>query len=219
MPKSAYIHIPFCIQKCKYCSFVSYIQKDNIEEYLNALIKEIENSYKGEALDTVYFGGGTPSILKAEFVETILNHLKFNDNTEITFELNPDDADLEYLKFLRKIGINRLSMGAQTFDNKILKSIGRRHNSEETIKAVDYAKQAGFSNISLDLIYGLPAQTDDILKNDLDIITSLDIQHISTYGLKIEEPSYFYKYLPKELPDDDMQADMYIFINKYFYNS
>lgn len=217
MPKSTYIHIPFCKSKCKYCSFVSFSQNsinDKKLGYIFSLLKEIETFYEGESLKTLYFGGGTPSLIETKWIKKIIEQFNFENNAEITFEMNPDDADLEYLKELKNIGINRLSMGSQSFDDNILKLIGRRHNSSETIHAVQLAKEAEFNNISLDLIYGLPTQTQENLKKDIETLLSLDIQHISTYGLKIEDGSYFGKNPPQNLPDDDTQADMYLFINE-----
>lgn len=217
MVKSAYIHIPFCKSKCKYCSFVSFIHKDS--NYIEKLLTEIDKYYLGEELNTLYFGGGTPSLLAEEDVCRILKKFNISKNTEITFEMNPDDANIEYLKYLHAIGINRLSLGAQTFDNETLREIGRRHDAEDTINAVANAQKAGFENLSLDLIYGLPNSDDlKILKNDLNILTSLGIQHISTYGLKIENGSYYYTHKPN-IPNDDIQADMYIEINHYLKNA
>ena len=218
MPNSVYIHIPFCKTKCNYCSFVSkkIDKSDELECYVEALVKEIDRHYRGETLKTIYFGGGTPSVLPVKLIEKILQKFIFiPEFCDITFEMNPDDADYDYLKKLNELGVNRLSMGAQSFDNNILKLIGRRHSAEQTIEAVESAKRAGFNNISLDLIYGLPTQDIDSLKNDLETIVKLDIQHISTYGLKIEEPSYYSKNPPENLPDDDTQADMYLMINEF----
>ena len=211
MTNSVYIHIPFCKSKCKYCSFVSFVNEDKIEKYTEHLLKEIDIYYKGEALKTLYFGGGTPSLLQISNLKTIIEKFQLESDCEVTLEMNPDDANIEYLKNLKNIGITRLSMGSQTFDDKVLRYIGRRHTSEQTIKAVEAAKNAGFDNISLDLIYGLPMAD---IEADLKKILELDIQHISTYGLKIEEGSYFYKHFPKNLPDDDAQADMYLKINE-----
>ena len=223
MVNSAYIHIPFCKSKCKYCSFVSYNRPEMMIGYVYALLKDISVNYRGEELNTLYFGGGTPSLLPVDFLEKIIKPFIFSKNYEFTLEINPDDRDLDYFKQLKSLGVNRLSIGSQTFDEKILKLIGRRHNSEQITEAVNLAKEAGFENISVDLIYGLPTQTMDCLKKDLEKFLSLDIQHISTYGLKIEEESFWGKcynretnqlvlpdtdqiYLP---PDEDEQADMY----------
>ena len=215
MAKSAYIHIPFCKSKCRYCSFVSYADCANISNYIDALLKEIDFFYKNEPLCTLYFGGGTPSLLDSLFIIEIINKFNLAANCEVTFEVNPDDVTLEYIVALKKCGVNRISMGAQTFDDATLKFIGRRHNSNQVVEAVDIIKQAGFDNISLDLIYGLPNQTIETLTSDLEKIISLNIQHISTYGLKIEEDSYWGKFPPESIPDDDLQADMYILINEY----
>lgn len=216
MTDSVYIHIPFCKSKCKYCSFVSFVNQEKIQSYVEALLKEIDKYYRGESLKTLYFGGGTPSLLNAEELKKIIDKFQINHNCEVTLEMNPDDANKDYLKSLNSIGINRLSIGAQTFDNEVLKFIGRRHNFEQTIKTVQLAKDVGFKNISLDLIYGLPIAN---IESDLEKILQSKIQHISTYGLKIEEGSYFYKHYPENLPDEDMQADMYIKINEILNNA
>lgn len=231
MVESAYIHIPFCKSKCAYCSFVSFNKLEMITGYVYALLKDISDNYRGEKLRTLYFGGGTPSLLPIDLLSKIIKKFNFQNNYELTMEINPDDANLEYFSSLKSLGVNRLSLGSQTFDDEILKLIGRRHDSNAIVSAVKLAKEAGFTNISVDLIYGLPLQTLDSLKNDLEKFLELDIQHISTYGLKIEEGSKFSRYyscnrpaptltLPRGegtveicLPDDDAQADMYELIN------
>lgn len=210
MAKSVYIHIPFCKSKCKYCSFISFVKEET--GYFDFLEQEIDTFYKREELNSLYFGGGTPSLIDSKTIEKLLSKFNLSETTEITFEMNPDDAKPDYLKSLKAIGINRLSMGSQTFNDQVLKLIGRRHSSSDTIKAVENAKKAGFENISLDLIYGLPFGAS--IEKDIETILSLEIQHISTYGLKIEENSYFYNNLPSNLPDEDSQADMYILINE-----
>lgn len=217
MPNSVYIHIPFCKTKCRYCSFISVTSLGIIDNYIDALINEIRYYYDPKPLKTLYFGGGTPSLLKTESIAKIIKNFKLGENAEITFEINPDDAEINYLKDLKSIGINRLSFGVQTFNDKILKLIGRRHNSKTALRALDNAQIAGFKNISIDLIYGLPEQTTEILKNDLEIVKTSEIQHISTYGLKIEEPSYFY-YHSVPVPDEDTQADMYLGVNEFLEN-
>lgn len=213
MPKSAYIHIPFCKSKCKYCSFVSFSDCSRMENYIFALRNEILNSYEGEGLKTLYFGGGTPSLLTPSVLKNLTEIFNFSENPEITIELNPDDITAEYLAGIKDAGINRISIGSQTFDDNILKLIGRRHNSAQIINSVESAKKAGFENISLDLIYGLPNQTLEGLEKDLKNCLMLDIQHLSTYGLKIDDGSYWRVNPPKDLPDDDTQADMYELIN------
>lgn len=210
MVKSAYIHIPFCKSKCHYCSFVSFNKLEQKDNYLKALSCEIDEFYQNEVLDTIYFGGGTPSVLKVSDISKILRKLDFNSKTEITMECNPDDVNYDYLRALYDIGINRLSFGCQTFNDEILHKINRRHNAGQVIDAVRLSRDAGFENISLDFIYGLPAQTLEMFLKDLTRAVELGVSHISLYGLKLEEGCYFAKHLPQKLPDDDMQADMYL---------
>ncbi len=210
MPYNVYIHIPFCKSKCNYCSFVSFTALELKKEYLNALSGEIKNVYRGEKLNTLYFGGGTPSILTPQEFSGIIKLFQINSDAEITAELNPENITYEYLEKLKQTGINRLSFGCQTFDDKILKLIGRRHTSQDVKNTLLYAEKAGFENINLDFIYGLPQQTIEDFKNDLSIASSLNIKHISLYGLKIEKNCYFYNNLPENLPDGDTQADMYL---------
>ncbi len=222
MPKACYIHIPFCSgKKCNYCSFISYpihlISEndiyDKLKGYIYTLIKEIDNNYQGELLSTLYFGGGTPSIVPAKLLEKVLSKLNFDLNSEITIELNPEEGNYEYIKALNDIGFNRISVGSQTFNDNLLKLIGRKHDSKAIIQTVKNAKKAGFKNISLDLIYGLPNQTLEGLKKDIEIFLDMDIQHISTYGLKIEGGSFWGEKPPSNIPDEDLQADMYLLIN------
>lgn len=234
MIESAYIHIPFCKSKCGYCSFVSFNKLEMITGYVYTLLKDINDNYDGEELRTLYIGGGTPSLLPLELLKKIVKKFNLKKEYEFTMEINPDDANLEYFQGLKTLGVNRISLGSQTFDDEILKLIGRRHDSNAIVNAVNFAKEAGFTNISVDLIYGLPLQTIDKLKIDLEKFLKLDIQHISTYGLKIEEGSKWSrgKYNRGKcikgdtlaisigekmteicLPDDDAQADMYELIN------
>jgi len=190
-----------------------------IIEYVYALLKDISENYRGEELRTLYFGGGTPSLLPVDLISKIIKCFKFQSDYELTLEINPDDAGLEYFQQLKKLGVNRLSIGSQTFDDSILKLIGRRHNSAQIFDAVNFAKEAGFENISVDLIYGLPTQTVDGLKKDLEKFLSLGIQHISTYGLKVDEDCYWSKKPPTLLPSDDEQADMYEGVNDILDNA
>ena len=208
MVKNAYIHIPFCKSKCKYCSFISFARTDLKEQYLASLEKEIKQNYHGEKLDTLYFGGGTPSTLTAKEFENITKLFNIDDNTEITAELNPENISQDYLKNLKLAQINRLSFGCQTFDDNILKLIGRRHNSYDVKKSLEFAHNAGFENISIDFIYGLPTQTVEMFENDLKQVKN--VTHVSLYGLKIDEGCYFYHNMPQNLPDDDIQAQMYL---------
>lgn len=210
MVKSAYIHIPFCKSKCHYCSFVSFNKLELKDSYIEALLQEIDYYYKGELLNTIYLGGGTPSILTAKDFAKILKKFKPDHNAEITTELNPEGVNYDYLRELFDLGINRISLGCQTFDDTLLKQINRRHNAQQVIESVKIAQNAGFGNISLDFIYGLPNQTPEMFYSDLKQAIDLGIQHISLYGLKIEEGCFFYNHMPQNLPDDDIQADMYL---------
>lgn len=210
MVKNAYIHIPFCKSKCKYCSFVSFPKLEMKDEYLTALKNEINNFYENETLNTLYFGGGTPSLLTPKEFSSLITLFNTNNFTEITAELNPENLTYEYLKELKDTGINRISLGCQTFDDDILKLIGRRHNSTQVKDSVYNAQKAGYKNISLDFIYGLPSQTREVFISDLKTAINLGIQHISLYGLKIDEGCIFFNNMPDNLPNDDVQADMYL---------
>ncbi|MCI6382410.1 MAG: coproporphyrinogen III oxidase family protein, partial [Fusobacterium mortiferum] len=200
MVDGIYIHIPFCMNKCNYCDFLSF--KSNEEErkkYVDYILKEIDLYPKYE-YDTVYLGGGTPSLLNCEDVERIIKKLNIKAGAEITLEVNPKTVNLEKLKGFKKAGINRVSIGIQTFDEKMLQVLGRMHNSNEGIETYYQAREAGFDNISLDLIYGLPYQNILDFENSLKEALELNINHISLYGLKIEEGCYYYDNPPKELP-------------------
>ena len=210
MIKNSYIHIPFCTKKCNYCTFTSVDKLTLKNIYTDALIEEIKHYYKGEEQNTIYIGGGTPSLLSINDFENIFELFCFNKQTEITVEVNPESATKEYLKGLKELGINRLSIGIQSFDDGILKKIGRIHSSQTAKNCIHNAINIGFENISCDLIYGLPAQSENNFLESLKILIDFDIQHISLYGLKIEEGCEFFNHKPDFLPDDDMQADMYL---------
>ena len=210
MAKSVYIHIPFCKSKCHYCTFVSYPKPEFKNDYYKALCNEIVSNYKAEKLKTLYLGGGTPSLLKAEEIKNLINLFNIDAETEITAELNPDDLDYKYLTELHNTGINRISIGCQTFDDEILKLINCRHTASQVINAVKNAQDIGFKNISLDFIYGLPNQTLDMFLADLVKAFELKIQHISLYGLSIEKGCFFSSNPPKNIADEDTQADMYL---------
>ena len=210
MVTSAYIHIPFCKSKCHYCSFVSFNKLALKDKYLTALEKEICTFYENELLQTLYFGGGTPSLLEISEFRRLINLFKISDKTEVTAELNPEGVNNDYIHGLLDVGINRISIGCQSFDDKILKLINRRHTAEQVYDAVKISQREGFENISLDFIYGLPEQTPEMFYSDLKKAVDLGVKHISLYGLKIEEGCYFYNHMPSSMADDDMQADMYL---------
>ena len=215
MTEHAYIHIPFCSQKCNYCAFLSVSAPNYIPQYVETLRKEIEERYKGETLKTIYFGGGTPSLLSTEQINTILSPLKYTEDTEITLEINPESINREYLQKLKaETPVNRISIGIQTFDDDVLKILGRQHNSKIAVDMVNTAKEVGFNNISVDLMYGLPDQTIQNVREDVEKALSLSPQHISLYGLKIERRTKWSHNPPQNLPDLDIQADMYEEITK-----
>ena len=209
MPKSVYIHIPFCLKKCAYCSFLSGLNPRCSGVYTDGLVKEIKNFYRGEKLNTLYFGGGTPSLLSVDEIQKILKCFKTDEKTEITLEVNPKTCDKEKLKAFKNAGVNRISLGVQSFDDKLLKIAGRTHSAKEALQSIENIVSAGFENYSIDLIYGLPSQSLEMWHKTLDKAKSLMPPHISLYGLKIDKGCDFYKNPPKDLPDDDLQADMY----------
>ncbi len=210
MINNAYIHIPFCKSKCGYCSFTSFVNLEMIESFFKALEYEILHSYKGEPLNTLYFGGGTPSIIPVKFLNHILSLFNLNSDAEITLECNPDDIDENFINNIHTV--NRISLGCQTFDDNILKIIGRRHNGQKVIEAVNLLNKK-FNNISLDFIYGLPNQTEDMFLDDIKNALKLNIQHISLYGLKLEKKSTLYG-KKINIADLDTQAQMYIDVSK-----
>ena len=214
-----YIHIPFCASKCSYCDFYSLAGCEHLmPDYHKALIDHLVESAKGiknYEVDTVYFGGGTPSYYGAEHLMEIFDVLKRNGNVrmdaEVTVECNPDSISYRDLRLMRQEGVNRISIGVQASNNDLLKLIGRRHNFQQAELALSAARKAGFDNVNLDLIYGLPSQSKSDWAESLARVVELHPEHISCYGLKLEEgtPMYReYKDTPL-LPTEDEQADMY----------
>lgn len=189
-----YIHIPICKSRCIYCDFYSTTATDKQQDLANALIQEMElrkDYLCGQTISTIYFGGGTPSIMRINQISNVIKSIRIccnlSQKPEITLEANPDDLNNAYLKELRTIGINRLSIGIQSFNDRILKFINRRHNAQQAISAVKNAQEAGFGNISIDLIYGFPGQSTEMWKQELATALNLHVQHISAYGLTYEE--------------------------------
>ncbi len=211
-----YVHIPFCKSKCRYCDFNSFAGCErHIAPYFSALKHEAKAwavREKGRKFDTLYFGGGTPSYadhnLLGKTISSMLSTFDFAKDTEVTVECNPGTIDPEGFKMLKKSGANRLSIGLQSADNETLKALGRIHTIEDFEKCFDAARRAGFENISLDLMYGLPDMTMADWEYSLSKAVSFDPEHISTYALKIEEGTPFSK-IKLNLPDDDLCADMY----------
>lgn len=206
-----YIHIPFCKSRCKYCDFYSTLRIDLCEVYVTALIQEIrKKSHILHHISTIYFGGGTPSLLEVDDVRMILETIREVDELgqwkEVTLEANPGDLSLEKLKDLHAIGITRLSIGVQSFQSSLLHLVGRRHTRKEALQAVSMAHEAGFDNISIDLMYGLPGQTMSHWIDDLKTATHIGIQHVSAYCLTYEEGTPLYRDLVagkiKEVEDE-----------------
>ena len=216
-----YFHIPFCASKCAYCDFCSLPGRDKLMPYYqDALLIQLQETMPRMTdyfIDTVYFGGGTPSYYGARRIVEILQELKVTNRlmkqSEITVECNPDSVRRKELRMLRKEGVNRLSIGAQSANDDILRLIGRRHNWRQVEMAVKRARKAGFRNVSLDLIYGLPSQTREDWADTLAKALALKPAHISCYGLRLEEGTPMYdEYEGADiLPSDDDQADMYLY--------
>ena len=221
LPLGLYIHIPFCRSKCAYCDFYSLAgAEERMDDYCRALerhLAEVAPQAECHKADTVYFGGGTPSYLGAERLCRLLGSIrklyKVDKHAEITLEANPDSAtDRKILKRLRKAGFNRLSLGVQSMDDALLQTIGRIHTRQQVQEAVAAARKAGFKNLSLDLIYGLPGQTMEGWEKTLSDAVGLHPEHLSCYGLKLEEGTPLYRRQGElTFPDEDMQADMYLY--------
>lgn len=211
--KGLYIHIPFCAAKCGYCDFHSApCGTATMDAYCEALLREMK-TYKGISIDTLYIGGGTPSLLGAERLSRLLGGINdcFNIHGEATLEANPADDLFEVFAAAKRGGINRISMGVQSGVPEELKALGRRHSREETQEAVEASHRAGIHNLSLDLMLGIPLQTADTLAQSIDFITSLSPQHVSAYILKLEEGTpLFEKRNQLTLPDEEAVADLYL---------
>jgi len=216
IPLSLYIHTPWCVRKCPYCDFNSHTAPQGLPEteYLNALLEDVKQELPqiaGRPIETVFIGGGTPSLLSPQFYqrlfERLAEHLVFQPNAEITLEANPGTAEAGHFHGYRAAGINRLSMGIQSFNPEHLQRLGRIHNRDQALKAIDLARQAGFDNFNLDLMHGLPGQTLEQALDDLQTALSFEPPHLSWYQLTIEPNTEFYK-RPPRLPEDDTLWDI-----------
>ena len=214
-----YIHIPFCKQKCYYCDFVSYCNKDNlIEKYIQAVKKEIQLQEIIKEIDTIYIGGGTPSYIEAKYIKEILEEIKtknISKEAEITIEVNPGTITLDKLQEYKNCGINRLSIGLQSTQNNLLKTIGRIHNFEEFLETYKMARKVGFKNINVDLILGLPNQKISDLKESLEKVLELKPEHISVYSLIVEENTPIADKIEKNeliLPEEETERNMYWYV-------
>ena len=214
-----YIHIPFCKRRCIYCDFFSTTQSEKKSTYIHALCQELDmrkDYLEGEDIETIYLGGGTPSQLTQKELEEIFSSLyniyKVKENAEITLEANPDDLTPEYIHMLRTLPINRISMGIQTFQEETLKLLHRRHTAQQAIEAVQHCREAGFQNISIDLMYGLPGETLETWKEDLQQAIALHPEHISAYHLIYEEGTALWKLREQkqvEEADEDLSVTLF----------
>ena len=220
-----YIHIPFCKQKCYYCDFISYANKEQyFDKYIQVLIAEMSYFFDNNdvEIETIYIGGGTPSIIDAKYIEKIMTKLQEKNALitakEITLEVNPGTVTEEKLKIYKKVGINRLSIGLQSTDNNILKTIGRIHSYEDFLNTYKLARNQGFDNINVDLMIGLPNQKILDIKNSLEKITELKPKHISVYSLIVEENTPIEKMLnigKLELPNEELERNMYWYVKNF----
>ncbi|MDE7120651.1 MAG: radical SAM family heme chaperone HemW, partial [Oscillospiraceae bacterium] len=212
-----YIHVPFCAGKCIYCDFFSVkYQKELVTDYVNAVIRNLQAYAIQDPVDTIYFGGGTPSLLSASQISDILNacakYCHISENPEITLEYNPSGNRGQYLHDLRQTGVNRLSIGTQSFSDPELKTLSRTHSVQNNIRTILTAYEQGFTNISCDLILAIPDQTPEILSQSLDILVNLPITHCSAYLLQVEEETALARNpdLLARLPDEDASVDLYL---------
>lgn len=214
-----YIHVPFCVKKCPYCDFYSITNHDSdlFDKYTDAVVRNIKkylSDNKSLVFDTVYFGGGTPSVMPVSFYEAVLKAISKSCNiesSEITIELNPKTADKNKLVSLRNAGINRLSVGIQSANDTELSALGRIHNFAEASEIILSASESGFDNISADLMISIKDQTIQTLEKSIDMVAELPVKHISAYILKIEKGTEYYKNrISDYLPDDDKTAEVYI---------
>ena len=218
-PTSAYVHIPFCTQICYYCDFSKvFIKNQPVDSYLEHLLQEF-HSYDIQKLRTLYIGGGTPTALSASQLEVLLDGLTKNLDLsmleELTIEANPGDLDADKIAVLQNSAVNRVSLGVQTFDDKMLKKIGRSHTEKDIYENIDRLKLAGFDNISIDLIYALPGQTMDQVRDNVAKAISLDIPHMSLYSLILENHTVFMNRMRRgklPLPKEELEAEMFEYI-------
>ena len=218
-PTSAYVHIPFCTQICYYCDFSKvFIKNQPVDSYLEHLLEEFR-SYDIQKLRTLYIGGGTPTALSASQLEVLLDGLTKNLDLsvleELTIEANPGDLDADKIAVLKQSPVNRVSLGVQTFDDKMLKKIGRSHLEKDIYENIDRLKLAGFDNISIDLIYALPGQTMAQVKDNVAKAISLDIPHMSLYSLILENHTVFMNRMRRgklPLPKEELEAEMFEYI-------
>lgn len=214
-----YVHIPFCKRKCYYCDFISYTNKDDkIEEYVEAVKKEIELQKIRSEITTIYIGGGTPSYIESKYIIEIMEEIckkNVSNNAEITIEVNPGTVTIEKLKDYKKCGINRLSIGLQSVQDELLKQIGRIHNFEQFLETYKMARKVGFKNINVDLMLGLPTQRIKDLRESLEKVLELQPEHISVYSLIVEDGTPIANKIEKgemQLPEEELERNMYWYV-------
>ncbi len=213
--KGIYIHIPFCIRKCLYCDFYSVTDNFRQAGYVASLTEEIEEK-KGTKADTVFIGGGTPSAVGSllfDVIDAVNENIELEKGYEFTVEVNPNSADLEFFKELKKRGVNRVSIGVQSFSDDELKKLGRLHSAKDAKKCIEDAKKAGFDNISADLMLGIPNQSEESADFSLKTALSLGVKHISAYSLIVEENTPFYD-MELNLPSEDTERNIYHNVQK-----
>lgn len=222
--EAVYIHIPFCTNKCFYCDFNSYVLKDQpVMDYLRALDKEMELTVQANPpgrIKSIFVGGGTPTVLKPDEMEYFLQSVKrhfpeWSDDIEFSMEANPGTTDLEKLSVMCEGGVNRISFGVQAFQNSLLTGIGRIHDTDDVYRSLENARRAGFDNMSIDLMFGLPNQTLDMLAESVDKALELGLPHYSIYSLKVEENTLFHTMYQRNqlpLPDEEDELNMYLLL-------
>lgn len=223
-PEAVYIHIPFCTNKCFYCDFNSYVLKDQpVMDYLRALDREMELTVKHTppgVIKTIFVGGGTPTVLKpdemAYFLKSVRTHFpQWDENIEFSMEANPGTTDKDKLAVMKEGGVNRVSFGVQAFQNELLSGIGRIHNVDDVYRSLENARSAGLHNLSVDLMFGLPNQTVDMLRESIGKALELDLPHYSIYSLKVEENTLFHTLFNKNklpLPSEEDELEMYLLL-------
>lgn len=222
-PRALYIHIPFCTNKCHYCDFTSYVLKGQpVDEYLAALEMEMQRTvaeWPPAEIDTVFVGGGTPTVLTPpqmnRFLKAVRTYFPLAPNVEFTMEANPGTTDIDKLTAMKAGGVNRISFGVQSFDNGLLERIGRIHSVDDVYRSIANARAAGFTNLSIDLMFGLPGQTVELLRDSVNRAMELELPHYSIYSLKVEENTLFHKLYERNelpLPPEEEEFNMFILL-------
>lgn len=222
-PRALYIHIPFCTNKCHYCDFTSYVLKGQpVDQYLDALELEMQRTvqeWPPQQIDTVFVGGGTPTVLTPpqmeRFLQSVQKYFPLAPNVEFTMEANPGTVDIDKLAAMKAGGVNRISFGVQSFDNGLLERIGRIHNVDDVYRSIENARAVGFTNLSIDLMFGLPGQTVELLADSVNRAMKLELPHYSIYSLKVEENTLFHKLYERNelpLPPEEEEFNMFILL-------